>query len=104
LTGDSTLQRRVEHWCNLHGPAQAVIILQTPQLGVLGTYDLNMLEVQTISIAGMTFEHRLIHFRLPYSGGCHVAVIHGGESFVALPEAMQNALLLCGRVPTWPTR
>jgi hypothetical protein len=29
-------------------------------------------------------EHRLFHFRLPYSGWCHVEVIHGGESFVAL--------------------
>jgi hypothetical protein len=28
-----------------------------------------------------------------------VAVIHGGESFVALSEALQNALALCGGVP-----
>jgi hypothetical protein len=26
-------------------------------------------------------------------------VIHGGESFVALSEALQNALALCGGVP-----
>jgi hypothetical protein len=25
-------------------------------------------------------EHRLFHFRLPFSGWCHVEVIHGGES------------------------
>ena len=43
--------------------------------------------------------HRLFHFRLPYSGWCHVEVIHGGESFVALAEALQNALEACGGVP-----
>jgi hypothetical protein len=35
-------------------------------------------------VAGKVLEHRLFHFRLPYSGWCHVEVIHGGESFVAL--------------------
>jgi hypothetical protein len=44
-------------------------------------------------------EHRLFHFRLPFSGRCHVAVIHGGESFIALSEALQNALAFCGGVP-----
>ncbi len=48
---------------------------------------------------GQVLEHRLFHFRLPYSGWCHVEVIHGGESFVALSEALQNALALCGGVP-----
>ena len=57
-----------------------MIILQTPQLGVLGPYDFNLLKGQPITIAGMAFDHRLIHFRLPYPGWCHVAVIHGGES------------------------
>jgi hypothetical protein len=50
-------------------------------------------------VAGQVLEHRLFHFRLPYSGWCHVEVIHGGESFVALSEALQNALALCGGVP-----
>ena len=50
-------------------------------------------------MAGQVLEHRLFHFRLPYSGWCHVEVIHGGESFVALAEALQNALEACGGVP-----
>ena len=47
------------------------------------------------------------HFRLPFSGWCHVAVIHVGEGFVALSVgaafsggvALLNALALYGGVP-----
>ncbi len=94
-----TLQRRVEQWRALYGPAQDVMFLQTHQPGVLGISDFTVLKGQPITIAGVAFEHRLFHFRLPYSGWCHVEVIHGGESFVALAEALQNALVLCGGVP-----
>lgn len=52
-----------------------------------------------ITIGGEVLEHRLFHFRLPFSGWCHVEMIHGGESFVALSDALQNALVLCGGVP-----
>jgi hypothetical protein len=94
-----TLQRRVEHWKALHGPAQDVMFLQEHRAGVLGISDFTLLKGDPITIAGAVFEHRLFHFRLPYSGWCHVEVIHGGESFVALSEALQNALALCGGVP-----
>jgi hypothetical protein len=49
-------------------------------------------------VAGAVLEHRLFHFRLPLSGWCHVEVIHGGESFVAVSEGLQNALAACGEV------
>jgi hypothetical protein len=94
-----TLQRRVEQWRALHGPAREVMFLQHHQPGVLGISDFTVLKGEPITIAGVVFEHRLFHFRLPYSGWCHVEVIHGGESFVALSEALQNALALCGGVP-----
>jgi len=94
-----TLQRRVEHWKALHGPAQDVMFLQEHRAGVLGISDFTQLKGEPITIAGAVFEHRFFHFRLPYSGWCHVEVIHGGESFVALSEALQNALTLCGGVP-----
>jgi hypothetical protein len=94
-----TLQRRVEHWRALHGPAQEVMFLQEHRAGVLGISDFTLLKGEPITIAGEVLEHRLFHFRLPYSGWCHVQVIHGGESFVALSEALQNALVLCGGVP-----
>ena len=94
-----TLQRRVEQWKALHGPGREVMFLQQHQPGVLGISDFTLLKGQPITIAGQVFEHRLFHFRLPYSGWCHVEVIHGGESFVALAEALQNALEACGGVP-----
>ena len=94
-----TLQRRVEQWQALHGPAQAVMFLQEHRAGVLGISDFTLLKGEPITIAGVVLEHRLFHFRLPFSGWCHVEVIHGGESFVALSEALQNALSDCGGVP-----
>ena len=94
-----TIQRRVEQWRALHGPAQEVMFLQEHRAGVLGISDFTLLKGEPITVAGEVLEHRLFHFRLPYSGWCHVAVIHGGESFIALSEALQNALALCGGVP-----
>ena len=94
-----TLQRRVEQWKALHGPAQEVMFLQEHRAGVLGISDFTLLKGEPITVAGQVLEHRLFHYRLPFSGWCHVEVIHGGESFVALSEALQNALALCGGVP-----
>ena len=94
-----TLQRRVEQWKALHGPSREVMFLQEHGPGVLGISDFTLLKGDPITISGQVLEHRLFHFRLPYSGWCHVEVIHGGESFVALAEALQNALTLCGGVP-----
>lgn len=94
-----TLQRRVEQWKALQGPDRDVMFLQHHQPGVLGISDFTLLKGKPITIAGVVLEHRLFHFRLPYSGWCHVEVIHGGESFVALAEALQNALEACGGVP-----
>jgi len=94
-----TLQRRVEQWKALHGPALGVMFMQHHQPGVTGMSDFTLLKGQPITVAGVVLEHRLFHFRLPYSGWCHVEVIHGGESFVALAEALQNALEACGGVP-----
>ncbi|MBU6251509.1 MAG: IS21 family transposase [Cyanobacteria bacterium REEB417] len=94
-----TLQRRVEQWRALQGPAREVMFLQEHRAGVLGISDFTVLKGQPITISGEVLEHRLFHFRLPFSGWCHVAVIHGGESFVALAEGLQNALALCGGVP-----
>ena len=94
-----TIQRRVEQWRALHGPGPEVMFLQEHRAGVLGISDFTLLKGAPITIGGEVLEHRLFHFRLPFSGWCHVAVIHGGESFVALCEALQNALAFCGGVP-----
>ena len=94
-----TLQRRVEQWRALYGPERGVMFLQHHQPGVTGISDFTLLKGKPITVAGVVLEHRLFHFRLPYSGWCHVEVIHGGESFVAMAEALQNALEACGGVP-----
>ena len=94
-----TLQRRVERWRALHGPSLEVMFLQEHRAGVLGISDFTLLKGEPITVAGQVLEHRLFHFRLPFSGWCHVEVIHGGESFVALAEALQNAMVACGGVP-----
>src|ERR1700750_3222786 len=52
-----------------------------------------------VSIAGVSLDHRLYHFRLAFSGWEHAHVVLGGESFVALAEGLQNALWALGRAP-----
>jgi hypothetical protein len=47
-----------------------------------------------ISIAGVSLDHRLYHFRLAFSGWEYAHVVLGGESFVALAEGLH---LLEGR-------
>jgi hypothetical protein len=62
------------------------MFLQEHRAGVLGISDFTLLKGEPITVAREVLEHQLLHFRLPYSGWCHVAVIHGGESFVACPR------------------
>ncbi len=75
------------------------MFLQEHRAGVLGISDFTVLKGESITIGGEMLEHLLFHFRLRYSGWCHEAVIHAGESLPALSEALQNALALCGWVP-----
>lgn len=63
-----TLQRRVEQWKALQGPAREVMFLQRLQPGVLGISDFTLLKGRPMTICGEVLEHRLFHFRLPYSG------------------------------------
>jgi hypothetical protein len=61
-----TLQRRVEQWPALCGPAQEVICLQEHRAGVLGISDFTLLKGEPITVAGEELEHRYFHFRLPF--------------------------------------
>ncbi len=45
-------------------------------------------------------KHLFYHFRLIYSGWCHVKVVLGGESFTSLSEGLQDAFWRLGGVPT----
>jgi hypothetical protein len=94
-----TLQRRVQTWKVLHGPAPEVMFELRHEPAMMGLSDFTELKGITITIAGQAFEHLLYHYRLAYSGWQYAQVIQGGESFVALSEGLQNALHACGGVP-----
>lgn len=94
-----TFQRRVSEWKALHGPAKEVIFRQEQVAGRMGLSDFTKLKKVTVSIQGQPFLHLLYHFRLAFSGWCSVKVIHGGESYTALAEGLQDALWRLGGVP-----
>lgn len=94
-----TLERRIRSWRAIHGGEQEVIFRQVHEPGRAGLSDFTDMGDAGITIAGEPLDHRLYHFRLAYSGFEHAHVVLGGESFVALAEAMQNALWSLGGAP-----
>lgn len=94
-----TMQRRVKDWRARFGPDKEVMFPQTHGPGLRGLSDFTVLKGVQISVAGQPLKHRLFHFRLAYSGWCHVQVVLGGESFEALAEGMCTALERLGGVP-----
>lgn len=95
-----TLERRIRAWRAVYGPEQEVIFRQVHRPGRLGLSDFTEMNDLEVTIAGVTLEHRLYHFRLVYSGFEHAHVVLGGESFVVLAEGLQNALWALGGAPT----
>jgi hypothetical protein len=94
-----TFQRRVKAWKALHGPAKEVMFRQVQEPGRQGLSDFTELKDTVVTIAGEPLAHRLLHFRLAYSGWSHVKVVLGGESFSALAEGLQEALWRLGGAP-----
>lgn len=94
-----TLERRIRSWQAQHGPDQAVIFRQDHQAGRLGLSDFTDMTGAGVTVAGVALDHRLYHYRLVWSGFAYAHVILGGESFVALAEALQNALWSAGGAP-----
>lgn len=94
-----TLQRRIKKWKALFGPEKEVMFRQTHEAGRLGISDFTWLKNITITINGKALEHLLYHFRLAYSGWSYMKVILGGESYTALAEGLQEALLRLGGSP-----
>lgn len=94
-----TFQRRVSEWKALYGPDREVMFRQEQVVGRMGLSDFTKLKDVTITILGQTFVHLLYHFRLAFSGWCSVKVVHGGESYTALAEGLQDALWRLGGVP-----
>jgi hypothetical protein len=94
-----TLERRIARWRAFNGPNRDVIFRQEHPPGRMGLSDFTDMNGLGITIAGEPFDHRLYHFRLPFSGFEHAHVVLGGESFMALAEGVQNALWALGGVP-----
>ena len=94
-----TLERRIRAWRAQHGADQEVIFRQVHEPGRMGLSDFTDMAELDVTIAGVRLDHRLYHFRLAYSGFAHAHVILGGESYVALAEALQNALWALGGAP-----
>ncbi len=94
-----TFQRRISEWKALHGPDKEVMFRQEQVIGRMGLSDFTQLKKVTITIHGQPFTHLLYHFRLAFSGWCSVKVVHGGESYTALAEGLQDALWRLGGVP-----
>lgn len=94
-----TLERRIRDWRAHHGPEREVIFRQEHPPGRMGQSDFTEMSDLGVTIAGERLDHRLYHFRLPFSGFESAHVILGGESFVALAEGLQNALWALGGAP-----
>ena len=94
-----TLERRIRDWRALHGPAREVIFRQTHTPGRTGLSDFTSMNALGVTVAGQPLDHRLYHFRLPWSGFRHAEVVLGGESFTALATGLQAALWSLGGAP-----
>lgn len=96
---ERTFQRKVKKWKSQYGKGKEVMFLQRQIPGRMGLTDFTTIKKVTITINGQPLSHILYHFRLAYSGWCHVKVILSGESFSALSEGLQDALWRLGGVP-----
>ncbi len=91
-----TLQRRVSLWKAQHGKSKEVKFPQVHEPGRQSLSDFTHMDRSEILIKGKPFKHMLYHFRLVYSKWSYIKVIQSGESFQALSEGLQEALLAIG--------
>jgi hypothetical protein len=88
-----TLQRRLKNWKAINGPAKEVIFRQNHPPGWQGLSDFTNCNELNITIRDVPFPHLIYHFYLAFSHWEYAHVITGGESFSALSEGLQNALV-----------
>ena len=93
------LQRRMRQRRAFPGPAKEVFFPQAHAPGRMALPDFTEAGELEVTVAGIPREHRLCHFTFAFAGWEHVAVIEGGESFVALARGLRNALWQAGGVP-----
>ncbi len=94
-----TLERRIRAWRVEFGPDKDVIFRQNKKAGHLGISDFTRMRDAGITIKRKPFDHRLYHFRLPWSGFVYATVVEGGESFTAFSQGLQGALQTLGGAP-----
>ena len=93
-----TLQRRVKLFKATEGADKPVIFRQDVPIGHQGLSDFTHPDTE-ITIAGKPFVHLIYQFRLAYSGWRDAHIIQGGESYSALAQGLQNALIKLGGSP-----
>ena len=59
-----TLERRVRAWRAIHGEEREVIFRQTHEPGRVGLSDFTDTNALGVTVAGVSLDHRLYHFRL----------------------------------------
>ena len=94
-----TLERRIRAWRAEFGPDKEVMFRQNREVGHLGISDFTRMKDVEVTIARRQFDHRLYHFRLPWSGFVYASVVEGGESFAALSQGLEEALGALGGAP-----
>ena len=94
-----TLERRIKAWRAEHGADKDVIFRQKKEPGRVGISDFTSMNSLEITIARKSFDHKLYHFRLPWSRFVHARVVLGGESFAAFSLGLSEALGMLGGVP-----
>src|SRR5260370_10172367 len=94
-----TLERRIRAWRALNGPERDVMFRQEHPPGRLGLSDFTDMGALSVSIAGDPLDHRLYHFRLPFSGSEQAHVVRGHERFVALAEGLRTGVWGRDRAP-----
>ena len=94
-----TLQRRVREWRALHGPEVTICFPQEHPPGLTLIADFTVADELAVTLGGVAFPHRLLHARLSCSGWQFARVVLGGESFTALAEGLNLALVALGGVP-----
>jgi len=89
----------VRQWRAENGAEREIFFAQEHPPGRLGLSDFTLADDLGVSIAGLTFNHRLYQFAFAHSGWRHACVVLGGESFQALTSGLQDALWMAGGVP-----
>jgi transposase len=93
-----TLQRHIQQWRALHGPAQEVFFEQVHMPGRLAQSDFTHMSDLGVTLGGVPFPHLVYHLVLTYSNVEAVSVCFA-ESFEALAEGVERCLWQLGGVP-----